>query len=281
MHPQELYLDLLIRALVNTLYGDPNIDHWHDRVFDPALREEGKDWPRDAHTMVGLARLRNLRDLAERCLAEGVPGDFIETGIWRGGCCILLRGLLAAHGDPSRRLYAADPFRGLPPASGRYPADIGDALHTFDDLAVSLDTVQANFARYGLLDDRTVFLEGLFQDTLPQLHGERFALIRLDGDMYESTIVALDHLYPQLSPGGYVIIDDYGAIAACRQAVTDFRSRYGIDTEINRVDWTGVWWRKPIARGPLGIALSIARKGKIRPTEILEGWLGKRRSRRS
>ena len=141
--------------------------------------------------------------------------------------------------------------------------------------------MQANFARYGLLDDRTVFLEGLFQDTLPQLHGERFALIRLDGDMYESTIVALDHLYPQLSPGGYVIIDDYGAIAACRQAVTDFRSRYGIDTEINRVDWTGVWWRKPIARGPLGIALSIARKGKIRPTEILEGWLGKRRSRRS
>ena len=133
MHPQELYLDLLIRALVNTLYGDPNIDHWHDRVFDPALREEGKDWPRDAHTMVGLARLRNLRDLAERCLAEGVPGDFIETGIWRGGCCILLRGLLAAHGDPSRRLYAADSFRGLPPASVRYPADIGDALHTFDD----------------------------------------------------------------------------------------------------------------------------------------------------
>jgi O-methyltransferase len=130
MRPQELYLDLLTRGLANTLYGDPNVDHWHDRVFDPASREEGKDWPRDAHTMVGLVRLRNLWDLAERCLTEGVPGDFIETGIWRGGCCILLRGLLAAHGDPSRRVYAADSFRGLPPASGRYAADIGDALHT-------------------------------------------------------------------------------------------------------------------------------------------------------
>ena len=135
--------------------------------------------------------------------------------------------------------------------------------------------MRANFARYGLLDDRTIFLEGLFQDTLPQLHDERFALIRLDGDMYESTIVALDHLYPQLSPGGYVIIDDYyGAIAACRKAVTDFRNREGIDAEINRVDWTGIWWRKPIAGEPLGIA-------KTWPAKILEGWLGAGRSRRS
>ena len=90
-----------------------------------------------------------------------------------------------------------------------------------------------------------------------------------------STIVALDHLYPQLSPGGYVIIDDYyGAIAACRKAVTDFRNREGIDAEINRVDWTGIWWRKPIAGEPLGIA-------KTWPAKILEGWLGAGRSRRS
>jgi O-methyltransferase len=250
MNPRELYLDLLIRALANTLYGDPNMDPWHDRVFNPSLREEGKDWPRDAHTMVGLARLRNLRDLAERCLAEGVPGHFIETGIWRGGCCILLRGVLAGYGDASRCVYAADSFRGLPPASGRYDADIGDFHHTYDELTVSLEAVKANFARYGLLDDRTIFLEGLFQDTLPQLHDERFALIRLDGDMYESTIVALDHLYPRLSAGGYIIIDDYGAIPACRMAVTDFRRQQGIDAEINWADWTGIWWRKPGERRP-------------------------------
>jgi O-methyltransferase len=135
MHARELYLDLLIRALANTLYGDPNIDYWHDRVFDPSLREEGKDWPRDAHTMVGLARLRSLRTLAERTLAEGVQGDFIETGVWRGGCCILLRGVLAAHGDTHRRVYAADSFRGLPPPSDRYTADLGDLNHSYEELA--------------------------------------------------------------------------------------------------------------------------------------------------
>jgi len=247
MHSRALYLDLLIRTLANTIYGDPNIDHWHDRVFDAALREQGMDWPRDAHTMVGLARLRNLRELADLALAEDVPGDFIETGIWRGGCCILLRGVLAAWGDAHRRVYAADSFRGLPPASGRYAADLGDLNHSFAELAVSLAQVQANFARYGLLDARTVFLEGLFQDTLPRLTDERFALIRLDGDMYESTIVALDNLYPRLSPGGFVIIDDYGAIPGCRQAVADFRARADITAEITQVDWTGVWWRKPAA----------------------------------
>jgi O-methyltransferase len=70
------------------------------------------------------------------------------------------------------------------------------------------------------------------------------ALIRLDGDMYSSTIVALQSLYPKLSPGGFIIVDDYGAIPACKQAVTDFRSQLGIDEPIERIDWTGVWWRK-------------------------------------
>lgn len=284
MHARELYLDLLTRAVANTLYSDPNIDHWHDRVFDPSLREEGKDWPRDAHTMVGLARLRNLRALAERILVEGVQGDFIETGVWRGGCCILLRGVLAAHGDTRRRVYAADSFRGLPPPSGRYTADLGDVSHSYEDLAVSLQAVKANFARYGLLDDRTIFLEGLFQDTLAQLRNEQFALIRLDGDMYESTIVALDHLYPRLSDGGYVVIDDYGAIPACRQAVIDFREHESIDAEIYPVDWTGVWWRKPIARRSLGTALSVARgaarHGLAKISERLNGRTHARSSTR-
>jgi O-methyltransferase len=241
---KDLYLALLIRTLANTLYADPNIDHWHEHVFDPDWRKEGKDWPRDAHTMVGLTRLRNLRDLAEEVLRQGVPGDFIETGVWRGGCCILLRGVLAVYRDDHRRVFVADSFQGLPRPSGKYPADADDTSFTMRELAIPLHEVTKNFERYGLLDERVIFVKGYFQDTLPALSNERFALIRLDGDMYESTLIALEHLYPRLSHGGYVIIDDYGAIPACRQAVTDYRNRERIDEEINQIDWTGVWWRK-------------------------------------
>ena len=109
---------------------------------------------------------------------------------------------------------------------------------------MSLDQVKANFARYDLLDDRVQFLKGWFKDTLPHAPISRLAVMRLDGDLYESTMDALTALYPKLSPGGYVIIDDYGAINACRQAVHDFRNTHGIEDPIQEVDWTGAYWRR-------------------------------------
>ena len=91
-------------------------------------------------------------------------------------------------------------------------------------IAVSLDEVKANFSRYGMLDQPVHFLKGWFKDTLPTAPIERLAILRLDGDMYSSTFDALKHLYPKLSRGGFVIVDDYH-IDACRKAVTDFRER--------------------------------------------------------
>jgi hypothetical protein len=241
---RELYLDLLIKTLANTVYGDPPIGPGHTQ-FDPTVRETGLDWPAQAHTMVGLARLRNLRELVQRTIDENIHGDYIETGVWRGGCCILMRGVLAANGVANRKVYVADSFSGLPPPNpDRYPADAGDTHYTFRQLAVPLDEVRANFATYGLLDSNVVFVPGLFQDTLPNINATPFALIRLDGDMYESTIVTLTNLYPRLSQRGFVIIDDYGAIEACRKAVTDYRHDNGISAEIHVVDWTGAWWQK-------------------------------------
>ncbi|MFX8984442.1 TylF/MycF/NovP-related O-methyltransferase, partial [Acinetobacter baumannii] len=80
--------------------------------------------------MIGTARMRNLRLLCERALAEEIPGDFIETGVWRGGACIYMRAILAAHGDPGRRVFVADSFRGLPPPDpAAFPADEGDQHH--------------------------------------------------------------------------------------------------------------------------------------------------------
>lgn len=123
-------------------------------------------------------------------------------------------------------------FAGLPkPDPERFPADQGDQHWTQTRLAVSLEEVQDNFARYGLLDDRVRFLVGWFRDTLPAAPIERLAVLRMDGDMYESTWQALEYLYPKVSPGGFVIVDDFGAIQACRAAVEDYRARHDIQDE--------------------------------------------------
>jgi O-methyltransferase len=245
---RELYLDLIEGTLLNTIYEDAYTD-WRDgrlaRQYDPALRQLGRDWPSVAHTMIGQARLRNLRALAEKVLDEGIPGDFIETGVWRGGACILLRAVLKAWGVRDRRVFAADSFEGLPaPNAASYPADAGDLHHQFKELAISLEQVQANFAKYDLLDEQVVFLKGWFKDTLPAAPLEKLAILRLDGDMYESTMDGLRNLYDKVAPRGFVIVDDYGCVAGCRQAVDDFRRQHGITDPIVNIDGWGVYWRK-------------------------------------
>jgi O-methyltransferase len=242
---RELYLDLLIKILTNMIYGDPSTLPAKAGPFRPELRAAGADCPAVAHTMVGLRRLENVRDLAQRAIDEKIPGDFIETGVWRGGCCILMRGVLAANDVVDRKVYLADSFAGLPmPNPEKYPQDEAFDLHVHEELAVSLDEVKANFTRYGLLDDQVVFVKGLFRDTLPTLDAGPFALLRLDGDLYESTYDALQSLYPKLSPGGFVIIDDFHLIPACRQAVLDYRARMGIEAALHRIDWNASWWQK-------------------------------------
>ncbi len=244
---RDLYIDLLVRSVVDGIYGDPMPGPWRvGNKFDRGERKPGTLGPTTAHTMVGVDRLNNVRDLAQAALDEAVPGDFIETGVWRGGCCILMRGILAANGAGDRKVYVADSFQGVPPPKpDLYPADRDDTLYRHAELAVPLDVVKANFDRYGLLDDQVVFVEGFFSDTLPSLQCGALALLRLDGDLYESTELALRHLYPKLSPGGFVIIDDFGVAPSCRQAVADYRAQHGIDAAIHTIDRSGVWWRKP------------------------------------
>ena len=208
-------------------------------------RAEGRDWPPFAETMIGRRRLDNLVDCVTRALRDDVPGDLIETGVWRGGSTILMRGVLAAWSDRERRVWVADSFQGVPvPDAKRYPADREVRLDGISTLEVSLEAVQANFARYGLLDDQVVFLPGWFKDTLATAPIEALSVMRLDGDLYESTMDALVALYPKLSVGGFVIVDDYGGIDACRAAVTDYRNSEGIDEPIRAIDWTGIYWRR-------------------------------------
>jgi O-methyltransferase len=228
------YLDLLKKTLT---------DYYYDPV-ESGVREEGRDWPPRGCTMVGLKRLENVQHCIEDALARGVPGDVIETGVWRGGATIFMRAVLDANGASDRVVWVADSFAGLPPPDPRYVADRGDIHHTFSQLAVPLETVKENFAKFDLLDDNVRFLKGWFRDTLKVAPIEQLAVLRLDGDMYESTMDALVNLYPKLSRGGYLIVDDYGWVPNCRQAVEDFRRTNGIHDEIHWVDFTGVYWRR-------------------------------------
>jgi len=243
---RDAYLSLMESCLTGIIYEDKPFDAVGGGVYDPALREVGRDWPSMAHTMIGVKRLSNLRRLAEDVIAKGIPGDFIETGVWRGGACILMRAVLRAYGVIDRRVWVADSFQGVPPPDqSRYPADSGSDYHTFQELAITQDAVRRNFEKYGLLDDQVVFLQGWFKDVLPTAPIERLALLRLDGDLYESTIVALDSLYDRLSPGGYVIVDDYHVVPGCRAAIGDFRSRRTISQPLSEIDGVGVFWQKP------------------------------------
>ena len=213
--------------------------------LDTGIRNEGKDWPASAETMVGMKRLSVLRECLEQVFLDNIPGDVLEAGVWRGGASIFMRGVIIANGEGHRRSWVADSFAGLPqPEPGRYPSDKGLDLYKYPDLSVSLETVKANFAKYGLLDDSVHFLKGWFEDTLPMAPIDQLALLRLDGDMYSSTMQSLDALYDKVSIGGYVVVDDYGSIPACKQATDDFRERRVIDDRIHTIDWTGVYWRR-------------------------------------
>jgi O-methyltransferase len=200
-------------------------------------------------TMIGLGALNHLHRCIEDVLQRNVPGDFIETGVWKGGATIFMRAALEAYGDSTRCVWAADSFQGLPPPNPMaYPADRGSTLWR-QSLAVSVEEVQRNFARYGLLDERVRFLVGFFSETIPGANIGPLAILRLDGDMYESTIVVLRHLYQKVSPGGYVIFDEYGMIPACTQAVHDFRLEAGIEEPLEFIGHLagkplGAYWRR-------------------------------------
>jgi len=198
--------------------------------------------------MIGIKRMSNVRSEAERVLRESIPGDFIETGVWRGGACIMMRAVLEAYDVTNRKVFVADSFAGLPPPSAGVAADAGSEFHQYSDLAVSADAVRENFRRLGLLDEQVVFLEGLFRDTLPSAPIGKLAILRLDGDMYESTMDGLNALYHKVSEGGSIIVDDYYLIQAQRAAIDEFRAKHGIYEPIIQIDNFGGYWTKKKGR---------------------------------
>jgi O-methyltransferase len=264
---QSLYLDLLKRCLTGYLYPESSNQEvrpdrsmrlsrrvlfralnkrgykiLRSKPFDAESRTLGKDWPSIGYSMVGLKRLDNLQFCVESVLNEKVPGDLLEAGVWRGGSCILMRAVLKLHQVTDRAVWVADSFEGLPAPT--LDADRGYDLSGVSQLAISQAEVQEAFRRFDLLDSQVKFLKGWFRDTLPNAPVSRLAILRADGDLYESTIDVLNALYHKVSTGGYIIVDDYHLLPPCKQAVSDFRNRAGIADPIQEIDGTGVFWRK-------------------------------------
>lgn len=214
---------------------------------DRDKRLVGADWPFYADTMIGVKRLENILELSQIIFKESIPGDFIETGVWRGGATILMKAIIDEYEQKNRKVWVADSFEGLPkPNSQKYRYDKGDLHYTEKVLSVSIDDVKFNFEKYGLLDEDVIFLKGWFKDTLPNAPIEKIALLRLDGDMYESTMDALENLYDKVSIGGYIIVDDWNAVPACKQAIIDFRTQRNIKDELIPIDWASVYWKKSV-----------------------------------
>ena len=206
-------------------------------------RKKSGAWRDRTHTMIG-DRLDNLQFCFEEIIKNNVPGDLMETGVWRGGACIFMRLMLKEYDIKDRLVYVADSFEGLPkPNSKKYPKDKNDMHHIIDVVKVSIDDVKNNFKAYGVLDNQVRFLKGWFKDTMKDPPFEKLSILRLDGDMYESTWDVLTNCYDKLSIGGYLIVDDY-ALSACHDAVDDFRSQNNIDEHIEYFDAGNVYWKK-------------------------------------
>lgn len=197
-----------------------------------------------SHSMIGKKRLENLQYCIETVLTEGIKGDFIETGIWRGGACIFMRGVLMAYNVTDRVIWGADSFEGVPVPSLPQDANLDISRNVLPVLVVPLEEVKELFERYGLLDAQVKFLKGWFKDSLPNAPIEQLAILRLDGDLYESTMDALNPLYDKVTQGGFIIVDDYGSCPPCQQAIHDFRAKHSINDELITIDAQSVYWRK-------------------------------------
>ena len=236
MEIHDLYLDLLKKALNNYLYlgGDTPFEQYDTiGLYDPALSEWKVPASSQPHSLSSTPKLEVLQSLMLDVVNNAVPGDFIEAGVYKGGTVIFMRGFLLAHAIEDRLVWAADSFSGIP--LSRNARELNDPVDQWKDRWVAgLEDVRATFKRYGLLDQQVRFLPGKFSDTLPTAHFGKIALARLDGDSYESTFDALEHIYPSMACGGYIIIDDWH-LPKCVQAVGDYRQRHAITDPIQLV----------------------------------------------
>lgn len=202
------------------------------------------------YTMTSPERLYALIQAVRYVSSARIPGDIVECGVWRGGSMMAAACTLIECGDATRELHLFDTFEGMSPPGAR-DVDIdgqpASALLRGQDkndpdsawCLATLPDVRSALSGTGYEMARMHFVQGKVEDTIPGHTPERIALLRLDTDWYESTRHELEHLYPRLSPGGVLIIDDYGHWAGCRQAVDEYFAARKLHVLLTRVDYSG------------------------------------------
>lgn len=188
------------------------------------------------YTMVSGARLRNIHDVATDIERRGIRGAFAECGVWRGGCAAVMAAVSRRAGS-HRPVWLFDSFEGLPEpseADGRAAAEYageqaGGQLRSIGRTVATADDVREIMGKLKIDPTTLIIREGWFQSTIPQSVSTigPIALLRLDGDWYESTLVCLQGLYDLVVSGGVVVIDDYDYWEGCRRAVDDFFAARG------------------------------------------------------
>lgn len=270
----ELYIELEAQLLLSVLCGAEKAvldlpDFWATRKDEgllSALREakregdtviletgvsQGRPFADDtlrnytefSYTLVGRKRLDNLQACVEQILEDGVEGDFLEAGVWRGGCCIFMRALLAAHDCEDRSVWVCDSFQGLPESTLQEDKPFKMSADRLPFLAVTVTEVKEHFRRFNLLDEQVKFVPGWFSESLKTAPVQKLALLRIDADLYESTMDVLVQMYDKVSDGGWVVIDDYEILPPCKAAVDTFRRERGITDAIQKIDQHAVCWQ--------------------------------------
>ncbi len=221
----------------------PDDDVLNSIIEIPESRVEGRDEPKNGYTMIGLKRMENLHNMLEFVRLNNIEGDLVETGVWKGGATIYMKFYCNLY-NLQKKIFVCDSFQGLPKPSGKFQADVNDIHYTFESLKVSLEDVTNNFKLFGCLDDNVIFVKGFFGDTLP--NNDKFtkiSLLRMDGDMYESTHDVFYSLYHKVTDRAPIIIDDY-CLDGCKKCVHDFISENNLSPTINKIDRCGIYWFK-------------------------------------
>lgn len=224
-----------------------------EREFGADLSQDTVDTIRAVrpYTMTTVSRIEAVCSATEYILKYDIPGAFVESGVWMGGSSMAAALTLVKNGVSDREMYLFDTFEGIP-APGEHDRLIGHDRSVSEwweeenskpgaapFLDAPVDTVRANMALTGYNLDRVHLLPGLVQDTIPASAPEQIAFLRLDTDWYESTKVEMEELFPRLSPGGVLIVDDYGFTEGSRKAVDEFLATYPSPVFLHRIDAAG------------------------------------------
>lgn len=208
------------------------------------------------NTMTSVIRCKTLWDSCCDILKNEVPGDFVECGVWRGGSAgIMAQVLRKFDSSRQRKLHLFDSFEGLPEPTeidGTHAAQYSGGVNSGALKSVHMCEAEIGFVRELLFDklnfpeSRARLYQGWFQDTIPQLGNDpsQIAVLRLDGDWYDSTKICLNHLYDRVPSGGLIILDDYFAWEGCKVATDEFRDARGITDKLIQVDNACAYWTK-------------------------------------